>query len=319
MKKLIGIGLTIMVAMSFVSVNSSLASINTDVGQTVTKEMIKEAEKTEDDEEAVYQREYKKMKDELKEYISKEKKNNNGKVDKKKLKNKENELKGKYKKIIKTKIEKYEKENGWVPVEQPHSVTTNSVATDLTMTDETLSKSSTTGQYKYTGSWDWDEDGWDYEGDIEDLLAVVANEKIDIVKSYAKAYQRIHDLYDDSYGDILSGYDNNGQTEAWSVSKRDENSYGIIWNIDDGGTNFCDYGDCKKVYDTDHGRTTVYFLKKGTSSNKIFTKLEHNYSEEEPDVSASFSVEPTVVSGGIDFKYETVNKRFQRTSSGRSF
>lgn len=319
MKKFFGTALTLTLAMSLVLVNSSFASTKTDTGQTVTKEMIKEAEKTQADEDTVYEKEYEKMQDELNEYIKQEKKNNNGKVDKKKIKNKAKELKGKYKKIINQKIGKYEEENGWVPVEQPRSVSTKSVSIDLTMSDDSLSKSSTTGQYKYTGTWDWDEEGWDYEGDIEDLLAVVANEKIDIVKSYAKAYQRIHDLTDDSYGDIRSGYDNNGSTEGWSVSKRDENSYGIIWNIDDGGTNYCDYDDCKNVYDTDNGRATVYFLKRGTTSNKIFTKFEHNYSEEEPDVSASFSVEPTTVSGGIDFEYQTVNLRFQRTSSGKSF
>ncbi|WP_139488747.1 hypothetical protein [Brevibacillus dissolubilis] len=230
-------------------------------------------------------------------------------------------LKDEYKQSLKNKLRDFHKKNGWVEVTQESFVTPDSSSSDLDLTDTTMYYSSSTGQYKYTGEFDFsDYQAWDLQMDTRDLMAVRSLNKVTVVSSYAKTYQEVYNEFTGETIEVnVSGYDDNGSVSGFAVTKRFENQNGVVWNIEDDSSLYGIPGGFEYTYDTDHGRGTLYFKKtSGTTSNKMFLDFEHNWKEGTWSGSASFSG-VNLSGSSLSVSYTSENDRYQRTSTGKTF
>lgn len=252
-------------------------------------------------------------------------------VDKDALQKKNKEISDKYYELSRKEILDSKLKDGWVVVSQPDSgstVTPASTSDKLVLTDDELLYNSSTGLYQFSSNFNFvDLSGWDQLGDIEDIASVRANNPISIYSSYAKTYE-VEGTYGGGYynqvgySETESGFDNNGSFSSGSrVTKRFENSNGVVWNIrDEGGDTWApDKYYFSEWHYTDHGRATVYIDKaKSSATNKIFLDYEHNWKTYVVQFSAAFST-VTLTGPTLNVSYSAVNSHYQRTSSGKSY
>ncbi|MEJ8548834.1 hypothetical protein [Brevibacillus borstelensis] len=265
----------------------------------------------------MYDEEVKKKNEEIKEHVEKARLQ---KVSKTEIKEEVAEIEKKYKEIKKQRVKEIEEEMGWerLPIEREPEIGTQSKSTDLKLIDEHFSRYSKTGEFKYYAEWDWDNNGWDFLGDTVDLVSVRSLDGVNTTRSYAHTWQYI--IWDNgATEEYRSGYDNNGTTEGFGISKRDETYYGVVWNVEDNGYTACQGGMCREVYDTDTVIVSTYFKPKSSSfTTKFFTDFEHNYKTNSLSGSASINF-VDLKATSLNVSYNQVNKNYKRTSRGLDF
>lgn len=336
------------VTLSIFSFSLQAASIESIKAYEPTQEEVKVAEETQAMEDLFYSEALKEANIEVNEFTKnyfKNKEKSKSRLtedDELILDNKIKDIYVFHEKNAKLKSKEWKLENGWVEVFQTKQATNVGVlsnSSQLQLTDEAVMYNASTLQYQFSAEYNFvDKDGWDYDGDIEDIMAVRTNKKINIVKGYGKTYKenQAKCASGETYVGTIpysvrteSGYDNNGVNATTSkVNKRFANDYGYVWNVIDEGrfvsfyTNMCKsssgtiYGGSRVEHDTDGGRVTLYYKKGESGTSTAYLDYEHNYKT--GSVDASFS-STGLTSVGLNIAYSTSNYHYQRTSTGRSY
>lgn len=213
-------------------------------------------------------------------------------------------IKSKYIENANIEIDEVMKQFGFEKIESEDDKITilRDNSADLVITD-VLYYNSDTQFYNFRGNWDFKD--WDIYTDIADIAAFrMNNSSYPIYNSYAYTY--------DQAGNQTGYVANGSHSSGSSVTKRFENSNGVVFNVTDKWITHPSHA----VYTTDNGSVSVYF-KKGSGNNKAFLDFEHNYKVNVLSGSASFSG-VSLDSISLRVTYSKVNKNYQRTSGGRT-
>ncbi|AKG35662.1 hypothetical protein [Paenibacillus durus] len=215
-----------------------------------------------------------------------------------------------FKAEIEEKTIKIQSKYGFEPVPNSAPDFTPMVGSDNISLSDGLTYDSSTGVYCFTGSWNWVDNQYDLTVDLEDLAAVRMTNPTGylITKSYAKTF--------DQLGQQTGYVDYNGQQTTDSrITKRFEDSAGVVFNVRDGY-----YVTQFPIYYTDNGKITMYFKKSSSTagSNKVLLDFHHNWKQYDWSASASFNnIGLTGAGYSLNVSYTKANYNWQRVSGGR--